>query len=100
MFLVQLLLPIVDRHHRNSPYELIAFELSQKFGGLTAYTRSPAQGRWKNDANVEEFDDVVVYEVMSSELDRSWWSAYRKVLEVILMQNSVVIRIYVIELID
>ena len=81
--LVQFLLPVYD--------ERVARELTDRFGGLTAYARSPARGLWEDDGTVKR-DDIIVYEVMVDELDADWWSAYRKSLEQRFDQKEVVVR--------
>ena len=43
-------------------------------------------------------DDVVILEVMAPELDRGWWSAYRRRLEGRFRQDAVVIRATRVEL--
>ena len=90
--LVQILLPLAT--HEGQPieprtFEVVKDELIQRYGGLTAYTRSPAEGRWRGERAA---DDVVVFEVMCSDLDRYWWNAYRRRLEAEFRQRSVVIR--------
>ncbi len=64
--------------------------LTQRFGGVTAYTRSSAERRWLADRT--HVEDVVVFEVLCSELDRHWWNAYRQRIENGFRQQSVVIR--------
>ena len=59
---------------------------------MTAYLRSPAVGVWKeNDQDVSR-DDVVMFEVMSEELDESWWAQYREELEKTFRQDEVLLR--------
>jgi hypothetical protein len=90
--LVQILLPLVTREGQPvepRAFEVVKDELTQRYGGLTAYTRSPAEGRWRGERAA---DDVVVFEVMSNDLDRYWWNAYRRRLEAEFRQQSVVIR--------
>lgn len=94
MYLVQLLVPLQD--NAGEPYapELLrelAQALTKAFGGVTAYTRSPAKGQWVNQDRVER-DDIVAIEVMVEQLDRPWWSSFRKDLEVRLKQRDIVIR--------
>ena len=99
MHLVQLLLPLVDNAGQAFPrerFERIAAELTQRFGGLTAYTRSPAEGHWKQPGGTH-FDDVVVLEVMIETLDRDWWAALRQRLEQEFRQKEVVVRAQPIE---
>ena len=61
------------------------------FGGLTAYTRAPAEGVWESGTTVRR-DDIIVVEVMVDSLDRVWWSAYRGDLERLFRQDQIVVR--------
>jgi hypothetical protein len=95
MYLVQILLPLHDNDGRPLPrelYRLVATELTERFGGLTAYTRAPAEGLWKEDAAQTVRDEIVVYEVMAATLERPWWREYRAVLESRFRQEQVVVR--------
>lgn len=99
MHLVQLLLPLKDQDGKPFPrstYRRVRDELTDRFGGLTAYTRAPAEGLWDAGDDVEH-DDIVVYEVMVPDLDRAWWSEYRKGLERDFDQDELVARAQVIE---
>jgi hypothetical protein len=92
--LITLLLPLYDGEGRAFPrelYEKVRRELTERFGGLTAFTRAPAEGLWRDEGRTER-DDIVVLEVMADELDRSWWSGYRADLEARFMQDEIVIR--------
>jgi hypothetical protein len=84
LYLVQLLLPRYDRD--------VQKELADRFGGVTAYARAPAKGVWKPRRGKTEKDDIVVYEVMVQKLERRWWTAYRRRLEIRLRQREVVVR--------
>ena len=100
MHLVQLLLPVADNAGQKFPaslYEDVAHELTERFGGVTAYTRSPAEGRWQSGAS-EHRDDVLVMEVMLDQLDPAWWSKLRQRLAATFRQESLVIRAQVIQL--
>ena len=72
-------------------YEQIQKELTERFKGLTAYSRAPAEGLWKPRRGTKR-DEIVVYEVMTSTLDRIWWKRYRGRLEEMLRQEAIVIR--------
>jgi hypothetical protein len=61
------------------------------FGGLTAYTRAPAEGLWDSGSTVKR-DDIVVVEVMVDSLDRRWWKDYRRELEQLCCQDEIVLR--------
>jgi hypothetical protein len=73
-------------------YDALVHRLTEKFGGVTAYTRAPATGVWEADSGEKVRDQVVVYEVMADELDREWWAGLRKQLEVQFAQEELVIR--------
>ncbi|HET9426682.1 MAG TPA: hypothetical protein VFO55_15065 [Gemmatimonadaceae bacterium] len=99
MHLVQLLLPLKDQDGKPFPrsfYRSVRDMLTERFGGLTAYTRAPAEGVWDDGADVEH-DDIVVYEVMVTDLDRAWWSGYRTELERRFDQDELVVRAQPIE---
>lgn len=82
--LVQILLPLHKRDGTDVPSETFArvrVELTVRFGGVTAYSRSPATGLWKSlDADIER-DQVIMLEVVVEVFDREWWSRYREQLE-------------------
>jgi hypothetical protein len=94
--LVQLLLPLFDNDGQRVPEEAfhrVRSELTDRFGGLTAYTRAPASGLWQDDDTGETSrDEIVVYEVMVEDLDREWWARYREMLERTFRQKEVLVR--------
>ena len=94
MHLIQILLPLYDNQQRPvdpALHEEVKRTIAQKFGGLTAYTRSPAEGRW-SQGGAEVKDEIVVYEIMTSALDAGWWEEYRHALEAQFEQQEIVIR--------
>ena len=94
--LVQILLPLQDPGGRAFPrdqYSRVATELTDRFGGMTAYSRAPAAGLWQEDGSGKtQRDDIVVYEVMVDELDADWWTGYRLELERRFAQQDLVVR--------
>lgn len=95
MHLVQILLPLKDNDgHALAPqlYETVAKELTEKFGGLTAFTRAPAEGHWRDEGRDTAQDEVVVFEVMVERLNAVWWSQYRATLEDAFRQKQVIVR--------
>ena len=64
---------------------------NQSFGGLTTYSRAPAQGLWKDEGETHH-DDIVVFEVMAAEFDAAWWGEYRRNLEAKFRQREIIIR--------
>ena len=80
MRLVQLFLPLRDP--AGQPFPTAAFarvrcELVERFGGVTAFQRSPAVGLWQDDEGEVQRDEVLLFEVFCEEPDRDWWRAYR-----------------------
>jgi hypothetical protein len=94
MYLVQILLPIMRNDGQHQPRRLfddVRRELVQRHGGLTAYTRAPAEGMWQqDDAAVRE--QVVIFEVMVDALDEPWWTLLRQRLEASFEQQEIVMR--------
>jgi hypothetical protein len=95
MELIQLLLPVQDEHGRaysRALYDDLVHRLTDRFGGVTAYTRSPATGLWESPSGETVRDVVVVYEVMVEGVDGAWWQALRTELETRFGQDEIVIR--------
>ncbi len=101
MKLVQLFLPLYDNHGQALPralFDEVREDLRKRFGGVTAFVRSPAVGVWENDAGAVCRDDVVLFEVMVDALERGWWSAYRHQLERQFSQETILIRVTDVDL--
>ena len=95
MHLVQVLVPVYDNKGQPFPgaeFGKIRRELTDRFGGVTAYTRAPAEGTWEDEQGRVHHDDVVVVEVMVETLDRAWWSGYREELAARFRQVELVVR--------
>jgi len=95
MYLIQILLPLYDNDghaFEQSDYLTLRSELTDRFGGVTAYMRAPARGVWKGDSGETTRDDIVIFEVMTQELDRVWWTGFRKEMERRFRQDSVIVR--------
>jgi hypothetical protein len=95
MYLVQVLLPLYDNAGLQFPaglFHAVGGELTERYGGLTAYTRAPAEGLWKETESKTHRDEIVVYEVMTPQLDADWWGQYRRELESRFQQQQVVVR--------
>ena len=100
--LVQILLPLADNDGRPFGPDLhakVRAELTDRFGGLTAYTRAPAQGLWRDGADRTSRADVVVFEVVAEGgLDAAWWGDYRRALEARFRQERILVRAQAIRL--
>lgn len=95
MHLIQILLPLYTNEGKPFPeplYDQTKHMLTEHFGGLTTYVRSPAVGLWKENTEKTVRDDIVIYEVMSEELDKKWWQSYREQLCALFEQEALVIR--------
>jgi hypothetical protein len=100
MHLIQLLLPIRDNSGKPFPrthFDKIRGDLTNQFGGVTAFLRAPAEGLWEEGEGKVARDEIVILEVMTETLDRDWWVAYRKKLEARFQQQEIVIRASMIE---
>ena len=100
MHLIQILLPVYDNGGKPFPssvYADVRRQLVERFGGLTAYSRSPAEGLWQDEAGPTARDDIIVYEVMTEQLDREWWAGFRTALARRFDQEDLVVRAHLIE---
>jgi hypothetical protein len=94
MHLIEIFLPLRD--NQGAPFAASDFAdirktLIEKFGGLTAFSRAPADGTDKERGR-ERDDELVIFEIMTDRLDRDWWSAYRQALERRFKQDRIIIR--------
>ena len=101
MVLIQVLLPTTtEASAPNNPLRETARELGEAFGGLTAYTRSPAKGVWTSPEGRADEDDVIMVEVVTDRFDRSWWRQYSATLAIRFRQDAIHVRALAIELLD
>src|SRR5688572_15725050 len=94
-YLVQIILPLygADGQPFGRPmFAAVRRELTDVFGGATAYTRAPAEGTWEDPDGHVHHDDVNVIEVMADALDRGWWRDYAAALAARFQQEALVIR--------
>lgn len=101
MRLIQLLLPVRDNEKRPFPraeFERVRLELTERFGGVTAFFQSPASGLWKDEQQGDTVSDqLVLFEVMVDRADPEWWKNYRAELERRFRQDVVVVRALPVE---
>ena len=100
MYLIQILLPLFDNdgtHFEPALYADTRRELTERFGGLTAFSRAPAEGLWQDDGHTKH-DDIIVFEVMAEGVDTEWWRVYRKTLEARFKQDMMVVRAQMVSL--
>jgi hypothetical protein len=95
MHLIELFLPLSDNEGRafgRDEFDRVRRELTGRFGGVTAFTRSPAEGAWREGDGGVTHDEVVVFEVMTDDLDRAWWAEYRDELTRRFRQEELLVR--------
>jgi hypothetical protein len=95
MHIVEILLPLYGNDGRRfgaAMFLEVRKELVERFGGLTAFTQSPAEGLWEEEEGEVTRDEIVIFEVMAEALDRGWWGDYRRRLERCFEQEAIVIR--------
>lgn len=101
MYLVQMLLPLRDNEGEpfsDDLFRQVRAELLRNFGGVTAYTQSPAKGVWRDEDQQTTQDEVILVEVMARSIDGSWWGKYREELQDRFRQEEVVIRAHEVRL--
>ena len=95
MHLVQLFLPLYDNDGHVFPkaqLDAVRATLTDRFGGVTAYVRSPAVGAWEDEQGHVSRDDVVLLEVMVDTVDAGWWRDFREELEARFRQDEIMLR--------
>jgi hypothetical protein len=93
MISVEIYLPMND--NQGTPFAEPVFTqietaLTEKFGGVTAYKRAPAQGRWKSEGSTDA-DEIAIFEVIVGVLDKEWWNEFGRTLEERLGQEQILI---------
>ena len=95
MYLIQIFLPLSDNQNEPFPSDYflnIQHELTEKFGGLTAYKQAPAEGLWKEKAGKTIHDDIIIFEVLTKELNKLWWHDFKEKIETLFKQDTILIR--------
>jgi hypothetical protein len=94
VYLIQIFLPLRDKQNRviaQVHFDRLARELTERFGGLTAYGRAPAVGLWKKGGKADR-DQIVIYEVLSARHEKRWWRQTRIRLQKIFRQQEILVR--------
>lgn len=100
MQLVQIFLPLFDNDKqlfRKSLYDELRNKLKDRFGGVTFYRNTPAEGLWKDETGKSNYDELIIAEVMIDEADKEWWKQFKKNLEQIFEQEEILIRCLLFE---
>ena len=94
MYLVQILLPCADNSGKAFPredFEQVKAGLAERFEGVTAYLQAPAEGLWREGRRWTP-DDIIIFEVMTDEVDLAEWRERRARDERHFKQERVIIR--------
>lgn len=96
MFLIEIFLPTYDndgQRFTSEAFHAVRNELAEKFGGVTAFLRSPATGLWADENGELRRDELAIFEVMTDQVDRAWWQNYRHDLEQRFRQEEILVRV-------
>ncbi|MFD1770363.1 inorganic diphosphatase [Sphingobacterium suaedae] len=94
-FLYELFIPLQAPDRQPFPrthFSDLRDELITRFGGLTIYQRTPVKGIWENPSHVREGDDLIIYEVMTTEECIRYWQELKRKLEQVFQQTDILIR--------
>jgi len=94
MHLFQILLPLTDKAGQpfaRKDFDRVKEELASRFEGVTAYLQAPAEGLWRQGAQSDS-DEIVIFEVMTEEVDLADGLECRAALERRFRQDKVIIR--------
>jgi hypothetical protein len=83
MYLIESLLPVRNSEGRPfaaKTYQNLRAELTEHYGGVTAFNHAPVEGETEAGSG-KVHDDIIVFGVMTDKLDRRWWKQYREGLE-------------------
>jgi hypothetical protein len=81
-------------------WENLKNTLVDKFGGVTAYTRSPAEGIWSPSPTERSRDQIFTVEVIVRDFDTEWWQILRRDMQNILRQDQLLFRVSPILVLD
>ena len=100
MQLVQIFLPLYDNNKQlfaKSLYDDLRNKLKDRFGGITFYRNTPAEGLWKDETGKTNYDELIIAEVMVKDLDKEWWKQFKRNLTQIFRQDEILIRCVLFE---
>ncbi len=95
MFLVQLFLPLYDNEGNKFNKSYFAYTrrlLVQEFGGVTVYNRAPAEGLWQDENGEVSKDDIIIFEVMTKKIKKTWWKGFKKIVKNTFSQKEIMVR--------
>jgi hypothetical protein len=95
MHLIQVFIPLAGGDGKRFPrshFEALEETLVAEFTGFTSYPRAPASGLWKGPNAEVQQDDLIIYEIMTDNVEDDWWKTFRQSLEELFQQDKILIR--------
>lgn len=95
MYLIQFFLPLYDTNGEQftkQKFVKVQKLLTDKFGGITSYVRSPAAGFWKDASDHVVKDDVILFEVVTDQIERDYWKDLKTFLLEEFQQEEILLR--------
>ncbi|KQV17943.1 hypothetical protein ASC74_03360 [Pseudomonas sp. Root329] len=102
MHLIEIFLPLNSNEGTPQPsdeFRRVREQLVERWGGVTAFTRTPARGVSLQNGNERAEDEIIVYEVMVKRVDKLWWLDYKRDLETRFRQREILIRVTAVSVI-
>lgn len=97
IYLVELFLPTTSNQGQPFGRELfdhVRDELLEGFGGVTLFSRTPAEGLWAEGESEGASRDRMITIEVTEVIDLAWWADYRAKLQERFSQEEVLIRCY------
>jgi hypothetical protein len=99
MNLLQLFIPLTDNQGHQFDQSIfldLRQQLTDRFGGVTIYSRGPVTGLWKEAENQIIADQMIIYEVLTEQIDLPYWKQFKLHLEDLLQQEQILIRYFAV----
>jgi len=90
---LELFLPASNNEGSSFPdsnYSELEKELTERFGGVTIYSRGAVEGKWKNETTSTS-EPMVVYEVLLAEFEETYWTTLKRRLEKKFSQKEIMV---------
>ena len=102
MHLIEIFLPLNSNEgtpQHADDFRQVREQLVERWGGVTAFTRTPAKGMYLQNGHERTEDEIIVYEVMVKRIDKLWWLSYKRDLEARFRQQEILIRVTAVSVI-
>lgn len=95
MQLFQIFVPLKDNEGNQfteNHFINLRDELTSRFGGVTIYNRSPVKGLWKESEGRMVADEMIIFEVMTENVDGRYWNDLNLRLQAAFLQEEIMMR--------